>query len=79
MSEVANELTQSMVEILQNARDGRVAARISYSVSRATYKARASGSDFRRINLPMCSASVRRRSENGSRVDMRQVERPKPS
>jgi putative transcriptional regulator len=35
MSEVANELMQSMVEILHNARDRRVAARISYSITPA--------------------------------------------
>ena|ERR1700733_13764660 len=35
MSENTSELMQSMVEILQNARDRRVAARISYSVTPA--------------------------------------------
>jgi putative transcriptional regulator len=35
MSEVANELMQSMVQILQNARNRRVAARISYPITPA--------------------------------------------
>jgi putative transcriptional regulator len=35
VSEVANELMQSMVQILQSARNRRVAARVSYSITPA--------------------------------------------
>jgi putative transcriptional regulator len=38
MSEFANELMESMVEILRNARDRRVAARIGYSLTPADIK-----------------------------------------
>jgi hypothetical protein len=56
MSKVADELMQSMAEMLQNARDRRVAARISYPVTPADVQSALKRPGLSQEQFAMCTA-----------------------